>query len=66
MTKKGTKKGQAEIRLLLALIVIFLGAVGSIFWGIGIALENSPLSWIGRLLVASLPFIVVLLERLLK
>jgi len=61
-----SKKGATDLRVLLALIVIFLGGIGSIFWGLGIALTNSSLLWIGRVLVASIPFIVALLERYIK
>ncbi|KHO48985.1 MAG: hypothetical protein QT01_C0009G0032 [archaeon GW2011_AR6] len=61
------KKAQAQsLRLLLALIVVLLGGIGSIFWGLGIALSNIQLLWIGRILVASIPFVVAILERFLR
>lgn len=52
--------------MLLAIIILLLGGIGSIFWSLGIALENQVLLWLGRLLVAAIPFVVVLLERFLK
>ena len=62
-----SKKAELQlIRVLLALIVILLGVIGSIFWGLGIALNNVQLLWIGRVLVASIPLVVVILERFLR
>ena len=62
-----SKKAELQlIRVLLALIVILLGGIGSIFWGLGIALNNVQLLWIGRVLVASIPLVVVILERFLR
>lgn len=59
-------KGQAEGKLILALAVLMLGGIGSIFWALGLAMESGVLLWVGRLLIASIPFIIALMERFLK
>ena len=56
----------SQINLFLGLVIIMLGIVGSIFWGMGVIFQNTFSLWIGRLVVASLPFIVVLIERFIK
>lgn len=60
------KKGQSNANIFLGIAVMIIGVVGSLFWGLGLALQSSQLLWIGRLIVASLPFIVVLIERFIK
>lgn len=60
------KKGIANIRLLLALSVIMLGIFGGVFWGLGIAFANSFLLWTGRIIMASIPFVVAIVERWVK
>ena len=60
------KKGQVEGKLILAIAVLMLGGIGSIFWALGIAMESGVLLWLGRLLVAVIPFIIALLERFIK
>jgi len=60
------KKRQSNINIFLGIAVIIIGSIGSLFWGLGLALQNTQLLWIGRLMVASLPFIVVLIERFIK
>ncbi len=60
------KKGQMDAsKLLLAIIVLLLGGIGSIFWSLGIAMESGVLLWVGRVLVAAIPFMIALLERYL-
>lgn len=61
-----TKKGTSNLRMLLALIVILIGTFGSVFWGVGIGFSNNFLIWVGRLLLASIPFTVVIIERWIK
>lgn len=60
------KQGSAEVKLLLAMAVMLLGGIGSIFWALGIAMESGTLLWLGRLLIASIPFMIALLERVAK
>ena len=60
------KSGQADAKLLLAIAVMMLGGIGSIFWALGIAMESGALLWLGRLLIASIPFMIALLDRFLK
>jgi len=60
------KSGQADAKLLLAITVLLLGSIGSIFWALGIAMESGILLWLGRLLVAAIPFMIALLERFIK
>lgn len=60
------KQGSAEIKLLLAMAVMLLGGIGSIFWALGIAMESGVLLWMGRVLITSIPFMIALLERVVK
>ncbi len=60
------RKGSSNIRLLLALSVIMLGVFGGVFWGLGIAFANSFLLWVGRLITASIPFVIAIVDRWIK
>ena len=61
------KKGLLRPNDLLAIIVIVIGGLGFILWGIGIStLGNSTLRWLGAVIVALVGFIIALLGRWLK
>ncbi len=52
---------------LLAIIVIVIGGLGFVLWGIGISsIGNVTLRWIGSILVGLIGLIIVILERWLK
>ena len=60
------KKGQLGTKFFLGIAVMLIGSIGSILWGLGLSDNNPILLWSGRLLVASLPFIVVIFERFIE
>jgi len=61
------KEGIMRPNDLLAVIVIVIGGLGFILWGIGIStLGNPTLRWLGAVIVALVGFIITLLERWLK
>lgn len=52
---------------LLALIVIVIGSLGFVLWGIGISsIGNITLQWLGGSIVALVGFILTFLSRWLK
>ena len=52
---------------LLAIIVIIIGGLGFIFWGIGISTIGNPtLRWLGAVIVALVGLIITFLEKWLK
>ena len=52
---------------LLAIIVIVMGGLGFLLWGIGLSsFGNVTLRWLGSILVGLIGLIVVILERWLK
>jgi len=62
MEKEGfDKKGQ--VRLAIGIAIILFGSIGATFWGLGIATNNPGLSFIGRLITATLPIITIILEK---
>jgi len=59
------QKGQSEIRILLATIVLLFGLTATIFLTFGIAMGNLFLIGIGELLMAGIPLIVAIIGRYL-
>ncbi|MBS3123968.1 hypothetical protein J4437_05030 [Candidatus Woesearchaeota archaeon] len=52
---------------LLAVIVVVVGSIGFVLWGIGLSsIGNTTLRWIGSILVGLIGLIIVILERWLK
>ena len=52
---------------LLAIIVIVIGGLGFLLWGLGIStLGNPTLRWLGAIIVALVGLIITFLERWLK
>ena len=63
------KKEMIELRPndLLAIIVIVLGGIGFILWGLGIfSFGNTTLQWLGGSIVALIGFVLTFLSRWLK
>lgn len=61
------KKGQLSANDILAMIIIFFGAVGFTLWGIGISsIGNPTLQWLGGSIVALVGFLATFLMRWLK
>lgn len=64
---KAVNKGALQPNDLLAIIVIVVGGVGFLLWGIGISsIGNPTLQWIGSIIVALVGLLIALLERWLK
>ena len=60
-------KAQADLnRLIIAIGIILVGVLGSAFLGIGIALSNSSLSFIGSLILSLMGTMILILERLIN
>lgn len=67
MIYKMNKRGILRPNDLLAIIVIVVGGVGFLLWGIGISsIGNPTLRWLGSILVGLIGLIIVILERWLK
>ncbi len=61
------KKGQLRPNDVLAIIVIVVGAVGFILWGLGLStMGNATLKWLGSIIVGLVGLIIAILERWLK
>lgn len=62
-----SKTGLIRPNDLLAIIVIVVGGLGFLLWGIGLStIGNSTLRWLGGSIVALVGFIIVFLERWLR
>jgi len=57
---------QGNVRLLTGISVIAFGSLASLFLGLGIALNNPVLSWIGGILMAGVPFALSIIARFLQ
>lgn len=65
--KKAVNKRALQPNDLLAIIVIVVGGVGFLLWGIGISsIGNPTLKWLGSIIVALVGLLIALLERWLK
>ncbi len=64
MTKRLDKK--AQVRLVVGIFIILFGSIASLFLGLGIAFNNSQLSWLGGILMAGIPFILAIATRFIK
>jgi len=63
MTKMEKK---AQINLITGISIIVFGFLASLFLGLGIALNNPTLSWIGGILMSGIPFILAIIARFLQ
>jgi len=59
------KNKKAEARLMGGIFLILFGALGFLFWGLGIIFNSVNSIWIGKVLLAAIALIVVIIERLL-
>ena len=61
MNQMEAKKSQ--IRILTGISIVAFGTLASLFLGLGIALNNSTLTWIGGILMSGIPFILAVIAR---
>ncbi len=57
---------RAQVRLITGISVIVFGTLAALFLGLGIALNNPTLSWIGGILMSGIPFILAIIARWLS
>ncbi len=61
------KRGAVSPKDFLAIIVILIGCLGFIIWGIGLSsIGNSTLKWMGGWIVALVGLLITFLSRWLK
>lgn len=59
-------KKQGQSRLMLGMIILIFGALGILFWGLGIILNSSNSTWIGKIIIGLISLIVLIIERFIK
>lgn len=60
-------KGQLRPNDVLAIIVIVVGGVGFILWGLGLStIGNATLRWLGSIIVGLVGLLIAILGRWLK
>lgn len=57
---------KAQVRLITGISIIAFGTLAALFLGLGIALNNPTLSWIGGILMSGIPFILAIIARWLS
>ena len=61
------KEGIIRPNDLLAIIVIIIGALGFVIWGVGLSsIGNATLRWLGGWIVALVGLLIAFLSRWLK
>lgn len=61
------KEGYLRPNDVLAIIVIVIGGVGFILWGLGLSsIGNATLRWLGGIIVGLVGLMIAILERWLK
>jgi uncharacterized protein YqgC (DUF456 family) len=60
------KRGMIRPNEFLAVIIIFIGSLGFILWGMGYGLRSSLLIWLGEIIVGIIIVIATFLSRWLK
>ncbi len=61
------KEGSLRPNDLLAIIVIVVGSIGFLLWGLGLSsLGNPTLRWLGSILVGLVGLLIAILERWLQ
>ncbi len=65
MVKKKLDK-KAQVRLVVGIFIILFGGLAALFLGLGIALNNPTLNWLGGILMAGIPFILAIITRFIK
>ncbi len=62
MVKEKTNQ-KVQVRLLLGIIILMFGGLGVLFWGLGILFNNVTVSWMGRIILALISIVVLIMER---
>jgi len=57
---------KAQLRLVTSIAIMLFGTLAAIFLGLGIALTNSTLTWIGGILFSGIPFILAVILRFIE
>ena len=57
------KKAQTELRLIIGIFVVMVGAIGIGSLGFGIAINNNLLSWFGGVVTSAVLTIVAIVMR---
>ena len=61
------EQGSLQPKDLLAIIVIVMGGVGFLLWGLGLSsIGNPTLQWLGSIIVGLVGLMIAVLERWLK
>ena len=61
------KKGYLRPNDILAIIVITIGSVGFVLWGLGLSsVGNTTLRWLGSIIVGLVGLIIAIFDRWLK
>ena len=61
--KKISKKGQAEIRVFVGLVIIMVGVLSVTFMGLGFMFNNSALVWVGSVVLGIVSVVSAILEK---
>jgi len=51
---------------MLGMTVLLFGALGILFWGLGIIQNSANSIWIGKIILALIGIIVLIIERFIK
>jgi hypothetical protein len=54
---------KSQVRLVTGIAIIAFGTLAALFLGLGIALNNNTLNWIGGILMAGIPFILAIISK---
>ena len=64
--KINLRNKKAQERLMLGMTVLLFGALGILFWGLGIIQNSANSIWIGKIILALIGIIVLIIERFIK
>jgi len=57
---------KAQLRLITGIGIMLFGTLAASFLGVGIALADSTLIWIGGILMSGIPFILAIILRFIQ
>ena len=57
---------KAQLNLMLGITVLLFGALGILFWGLGIALNSANATWIGKVIISLIGVLALILERFIR
>ncbi|MDP1695805.1 MAG: hypothetical protein Q8L29_02760 [archaeon] len=63
MVKNIIKDSKAQLRIITGVSVIAFGTLAAFFLGLGIALNNQNLLWIGGVIMGGVPFAIAIISR---